>query len=50
MEYLGFSKHVILWFKWYLSNRKHKVNLSKTFSEPGKLLRGVPPGSILGPT
>ena len=50
MEYLGFSKHVILWFKWYLSNRKFKVNLSKTFSEPGKLLRGVPPGSILGPT
>ena len=50
MEYLGFSKHVILWFKWYLSNRKFKVNLSKTFSEPGKLLCGVPQGSILGPT
>ena len=31
----------------YLSNRKFKVNLNKTFSEPGKLLCGVPQGSIL---
>ena len=32
----------------YLSNRKFKVNFNKTFSEPGKLLCGVPQGSILG--
>ena len=49
MEFLGFSKNVILWFKSYLSNRIFKVNLNKTFSEPGKLLCGVPQGSILGP-
>ena len=49
LEFLGFSKNVILWFKSYLSIRKFKVNLNKTFSEPGKLLCGVPQGSILGP-
>jgi len=49
MEYLGFSKHVVLWFKSYLSKRIFIVNLNKTFSEPGKLLCGVPQGSILGP-
>ena len=48
MEYLGFSKDAILWFKSYLSKRKFKVNLNKSFSEPGKLLCGVPQGSILG--
>ena len=49
MEYLRFSKDVIIWFKSYLSNRKIKVNLNKTFSGPGKLLCGVSQGSILGP-
>ena len=49
LEFLGFSKNVILWFKLYLSNRTFKVNLNKTFLEPGKLLCGVPQGSILGP-
>ena len=48
MEFLGFSKNVILWFKSYLSHRKFKVNLNKSFSEQGKLLCGVPQGSILG--
>ena len=33
----------------YLSNRKFKVNLTKTSSEPGKRLCGVPQESILGP-
>ena len=36
MECLGFSKDVILWFKSYLSNKKFKLNLKKTFSEFGK--------------
>ena len=49
IEFLGFSKDIILWFKSYLSNRKFKINLNKTFSESGKLLCGIPQGSILGP-
>ena len=49
LEFLGFSKNVILWFKSYLSNRKFRVNLNKTFLEPGKHLCLVPQGSILGP-
>ena len=49
IEFLGFSNDVVLWFKSHLSNRKFKVNLNKTFSEPGKMLCGVPQGSILGP-
>ena len=49
MEFLGFSKSVTLWFKSYLSNRKLRVNLNQTFSEPEDLLCGVPQGSILGP-
>ena len=49
MEFLGFSKEVILWFKSYLSYRKFKVNLNKYLSKPGQLLCGVPQGFILGP-
>ena len=49
MEYLGSSKDVILWIKSYLSTRKFKVNLNKTFLEPGKRLCGVPQGSTSGP-
>ena len=51
MEFLGFSKNVILRFRFksYLAHRKFKVNLNKSFSEPGQLLCGVPQGSILGP-
>ena len=48
MEFIGFSKGVTLSFKSYLSNRKFKVNLNQTFSEPGCLLCGGPQGSILG--
>ena len=49
MEFLGFSQNVILSFKSYLSQRKFKVNLNKSFSEPGQPLCGAPQGSILGP-
>ena len=49
MEFLGFSKDTILWFKLYPSNRKFNLNLNKTFSEPVELLCGVSQGSILGP-
>ena len=32
MEYVGFSKYVILWFKSYLSYKIFKVSLNKFFS------------------
>ena len=49
MGFLRFSKDVILWFKSYISNRKFKVNLNKSFLESGKLLCRVSQGPILGP-
>ena len=49
MKHLVFSKEATLWFKSYLSNRKFKVHINKTFSESGNLLCRVPQGSILGP-
>ena len=49
MKYLGFSKHVIAWFKSYLSERKFKVNINTSYSSPSNLTCGLPKGSILGP-
>ena len=49
MKFIGFSEETTKWFKSYLSNRKFKVHIKNTFSEPGNLLCGVLPGPILGP-
>ena len=49
MEFLGFSKDVIFWFKSYLSNRKFRENLNKSFWKPGNRLCRVPQGCILRP-
>ena len=49
MKFIGFSEQKTKWFKSYLLNRKFKVQIKNTFSEPGKLLCEVPQGSILGP-
>ena len=48
MKFLGFSEETAKCCKSYLSNRKFKVHIKNTFSEPGNLLCGVPQGSILG--
>ena len=48
MKYLGFSKNVIAWLKSYLSERKFKININTSYSNPSNLLCGVPQGSILG--
>ena len=47
MEFIGFSEEIKC-VKFYLSNRKFKVHIKSTFSEPGNLLCRVPQGSILG--
>ena len=49
MEFIGFSEEKTKWFKSDFSNRKFKVNIKNTFSEPVSLLCRVPQGSILGP-
>ena len=40
MKHLGFSKEATLWFKSYLSNRKFKVHINKTFYESGNFCAG----------
>ena len=49
MEFIGFSEETIKCFKSYLSNRKFKVYIKNTFSEPKNLLCRVLEGPILGP-
>ena len=34
IEFKGFSEETKKWFKSYLSNRKFKVQIKNTFSEP----------------
>ena len=48
MEFVGFCEEATKWLRSYLSNRKFKVHIKKTFSEPGNFPCGVPQGSILG--
>ena len=49
MEFIGFSEETTKWLKSYLSNRKFKVHIENTFSEPVNHLCGVPQESISGP-
>ena len=49
MEYLGFSKNTVTWFKCYLCEPKFKISINTNYSSPSNLLCGVPQGSILGP-
>ena len=48
MNYLGFSKKRITWFKSYLCQRKLRISINTSYSSPSNLLYGVPQGSILG--
>ena len=46
---MGFSNHVVKWFKSYLSDRNFHVAIGNSLSYAGELTCGVPQGSILGP-
>ena len=45
----GFDKTSTEYLKDYLSHRKQKIKINKTFSNWRNILHGVPQGSILGP-
>ena len=45
----GFDKTSTGYLKDYLSHRKPKIKINKTFSNWTNILHGVPQGSILGP-
>ena len=49
MPLLGFPNNTIEWFCSYLSNRTFHVSLNSHVSCAGKIICGVPQGSILGP-
>ena len=49
MKFIGLSEETFCFFKSYLSNRKLKVHIKNTLSEPGNILCVVPQASILGP-
>ena len=49
LEAYGISGHIIKWIRNFLTNREQTVRVGKDFSDPSRVLSGIPQGSILGP-
>jgi hypothetical protein len=45
----GFSDAYVSWFRSYLTNRRSRVRVCGTLSQPFQVTSGVPQGSVLGP-
>ena len=49
LKAMGFSEGCITWFQSYLSERIFFISIENQLSDYGRILCGVPQGSILGP-
>ena len=49
MEYLGFPKNTVTWFKSYLCEWRFKKSINTSYSSPSNILCDLPQGSVLGP-
>ena len=50
LKFIGIDEDVYKWFESYLQNREVAVVISHIKSETRRLTKGVPQGSVLGPT
>ena len=46
---IGITGNLWMWFREYLSNRRHQVQIGDQTSDPLPVISGVPQGSVLGP-